>query len=280
MGKRSWLGWLAVKPRVLDLQAFRERVAAAVLERHPAAEIERVGDETLVVDLDGKSGGAVLQAGRLHGLYRECPEDLDRLVEQLAAAAEGAAAPATLDSLRVLVRPATYLFPPGPGGDTQLSRPIAGDLLAFVAVDAADSISFPTAAALRDELGLDSAMLWERALANTRAGLPEIELPEATFISVIICDGSEATSALADDYLWDRLDADAADGVLVLPAEKNALAVMAGFSAEAIPALREVLAIAEVSPDYLSSMPLTRRGGRWIEAAELDAAFAPRGFKH
>lgn len=280
MGKRSWLDWLGRRDRQLDLQAFRERVAAVILARYPGAVIRRTGHETLEVDLGIGSGEVLLGLDRFHRVYREAPEELDQLIHQLASAAKGETPPVTAESLVVLVRPSTYLTGSGAVGDAQLSRSIAGDLHAVVAVDAVDAIAFPSGAELRDALGWDDASIWARAASNTRGRLPNLDLPEPKTVSLLICEGAEATGALIDDEAWDALAAKAPDGLLVLPAEKNVLCVIGTSSAEVMPALREVLAISEGAPDYLSSIPLVRRDGKWVEAMALDLPFAPGGFKH
>jgi len=281
MGKRSWLGWLGPKRSLLDLEAFRERVAATVLAAHPAASIERAGDQTLFVTLEhAEEEPTTLNCARIHGLYCQAPEELDRLVAQLAGAVEAQSEVATIVALRVLIRPDTYLMALGHEDDTQLSRPLAGDLYALVAIDSPNAVSFPVASKLRADLGLDDAAIWAHAVENTRSKLPHLELPPPREVCVIICEEGEATGLLALESDWRRLDEETDDGILVLPAEKNVLCMISGFDAEAMPALREIIDIAKASPDHLSSTPLTRRDGRWIEAIDLDPAFDPEGPKH
>ncbi|MBL8553118.1 MAG: hypothetical protein JNL41_02480, partial [Phenylobacterium sp.] len=125
--------------KLLDLFAFRERVASKVRALHPDAVIEREGDETLLVRLSGDVEAATLNCARLHQFYCQSPADLDVHVGQLAAAVDGRSTTAAADALRVLVRPETYLFN---GDDAQLSRPLVGDLCAIVAIDSDAAVGF------------------------------------------------------------------------------------------------------------------------------------------
>lgn len=280
MGKGSLLGWWrrgGAKP--LDLAPFRDRVVAEIARRHPDASIERVGEADLVVT-KLNAGPWDISLRRTYALYRESPEDLEYWTVRLADVVADEPVTAVPEQLLILVRPGTFVMPADQGGDTQLHRPLAADLLAIVAVDMPEQTSFLPASKLREDLGMSDAEIWSRAVANTRQRLPPVELPEPQSVKLIINEDGHAASALVDDELWNRLDAEAPDGFLVVAAEKNVLCLAAPRNPAALPMINEVLAIAEQSGDYLSSAVLTRRNGAWIEATSFDAAFAPGRFKH
>jgi hypothetical protein len=262
----------------LDVGEFRERVVAAVLANHPGATFERPDEQGLLVTIDD-AGPWTVNCERMHALYLETPEELDGLVRQLAASVGLEPPAASTEALKVLVRPASYLMPADDVG-AQLSRQITRELRAIVAVDSPTAIHFPDAATLQRDLGLDATAIWSIALENTRRCLPQPELPPPKEISLIICDEGEASGLLALDDEWRRLDEKATAGILVLAAEKNVVCILSEFSREAIPALDEILAVANASPEYLSSTPLTRRDGRWIEAEAVDPAFGHGGTRH
>ena len=282
MGKGPWPRWLRrsrTPPTRLDLQEFRERVVAELAKRFPTAEVDQFGDDGIWVVVQPSQPGFSLYVARFHALYRQEPRDLDDLVHQLARTPGREARVAARENLRLLVRPESYLTM-GANGVEQICRPVAGLLWAIVAVDEGDAIGFPSASELRNTLNLEDVAIWNLALENTRQGLSPISLPAAKSIQIFAAEDGYISSCLADDELWRRLDQEASAGLLVVPLELNVLCIFGSFSADGAVALADLTAISEASADHLSSVALTRRDGRWIEAAEIDAAFAPSRFKH
>jgi hypothetical protein len=281
MGKGRWLGWLGrsrSSSRLLDLQEFRERVVAAITKSSPTAEVDQFDDDGIWVTLPGKPDFSI-HVARFHGVYCDNPRDLERLVDQLASVPGRGPRSATADKLRILVRPDTYLIDKDKP-EQQITKHIAGELWAMVGMDEGDAIGFPEGKALREDLAMDDPAIWKRALANTRGDFPRLHVPASKSIQFFAAEQGYASSCLADDELWTRLDQQARDGVIVIPLETNVVCIVGSFSAEAMPALAEACAISEASPDHLSSVPLTRRDGAWVQASEVDPAFARRNFKH
>lgn len=282
MGKSPWSAWLRRRraPPLLDLQDFRERVVAAIVKKRPTAEVDQYGDDGLWVTLGKEEAATTLNVARFHTLYCQEPKDLERLIAQLADLPARNPNPATRKALRLLVRPDTYLTETSAAEDRQICRHVAGRLWAIVAADERDAIGFPSAAMLRADLEMDDAAIWDQALANTRRQLSPIDLPPPKSVQLFVTEDGYASSYLADDDLWRRLDKQASDGLLVVPLETNVLCIFGSFSTDGALALRDLTAVSEASADHLSSVALTRRDGRWIEASEIHAAFAPRRLKH
>jgi hypothetical protein len=69
------------------------------------------------------------------------------------------------------VRPAS--FSPGDDGeeDRGITRALPEGLVAIVALDTPERYVFPYASELREELGMDDAMIWDRAMSNLRERL-------------------------------------------------------------------------------------------------------------
>lgn len=282
MGKGSWLDRLRLRrsSSLLDLQDFRERVVAAIVKQRPSAEVDQFGDDGVWVALGIDEGAFTMNVARFHALYCQEPRDIERLIAQLADWPGRKESPATRKSLRLMVRPDTYLTETDVAENRQICRHIAGRLWSIVAVDERDAIGFPPAATLRTDLGMDDAAIWDQALENNRRQLSNLSLPPKKSVQLLIAEDGYASSYLADDELWRRLDQQASDGVLVVPLETNVLCVFGSFSPECALALPELTAVSEASADHLSSVALARRNGRWVEAAEMDRAFAPSRFKH
>lgn len=282
MGKGSWPSWIRRRrvPLLLDLQDFRERVAAAIVKRWPTAGVDQYGDDGLWVTLGEEEAATTLNVARFHALYCQAPKDLEMLIAQLTDWPARKQKAATRNALQLLVRPDTYLTETRAPEDRQICRHVAGRLWAVVAVDERDAIGFPSAAMLRADLEMEDTAIWDQALANTRRQLSPIDLPSPKSVHLFVAEDGYASSYLADDDLWRRLDEQASEGLLVVPLETNVLCIFGSFSADGALALRDLTAVSEASADHLSSVALTRRDGRWIEASEIDAAFAPRRFKH
>jgi hypothetical protein len=282
MGKGSWPRWprrSRLPSRLLDLQEFRDQVAVEISKRFPASEVDQFGDDGIWIVVRKDEPGFSLYVTRFHALYCQAPRDLERLIGQLARFPERKPYVATEDSLRLMVRPDTYLTATA-GQAHQICRHIAGPLWALVAVDEGDAIGFPSASDLQEDLQIDDAAIWNIALANTRQTLSPIELPAVNSVQIFAAEAGYISSCLADDELWQRLDREAPNGLLVVPLELNVLAVFGSFSSDAAFAVPDLVTVSEASADHLSSVALTRREGRWIEAAEIDRAFAPSRFKH
>lgn len=174
-------------------------------------------------------------------------------------------APITPESLRVLVRTDRANPPPGPGGpaDRGLVRPIAGGLVAIVAVDGPDAYEFLRASILRSRLELDDAAIWSRALANTSAAIPFKPQKLVPGQPARLAHDGISSSLLADDAFWNA-PAMTAQGPIVMAApNRDEVFLILASDQRMIAAIRQELARVADDPDTLFARLLVRRNGRW-----------------
>src|ERR1700741_1148782 len=150
----------------LTLAQFQDRVVAEIERRHPSAVVKRVGETELRVQPPGQEE-TVLYLERAYAIYHAAPGELATIIPQMISKLQPVEITAD-DQLVVLVRPATFS---GDGsraasGDTPFARPLAGGLVALVAIDRPDNYVFPPSSELRDGFKLDDKAIWHRALQN------------------------------------------------------------------------------------------------------------------
>jgi hypothetical protein len=142
-------------------------------------------------------------------------------------------------------------------------RPIAGGLLAIVAVDGPDSYEFLRVSVLRARLKLDDAAIWSRALANTRAAIPfRPQKLVASQPARLEHDGI-SSSLLADDAFWNSPVMTAQGPIVVAAPGRDEIFLMLASDQRLVAAVRQELAKVADDPDTLFSKLLVRRNGRW-----------------
>jgi hypothetical protein len=198
---------------------------------------------------------------RGYGLYRQEPERLDEFVQSYARSF--LPVPLRADALRVLVRTdASNPAAEGPSGDRGLTRPIAGGLIAIVAVDGPDAFEFPRGSRLRSGLKLDDAAIWSRALANTRALASFEPRPLKPGQPAGLETGRGlASSVLVDEAFWTSPVMVAQGPVVVALAGRDEIYLARISDTGLVDALRGELA--RNAGTVLFPKLLVRRNGRW-----------------
>lgn len=250
----------ALAQKALTLIEFRDRVAAEVRRQQPQASIAPLGQVGLRVTLPGEEPKDQSME-RAYSLYRDDPGRLSELVASYGRSF--LPAPITPQSLRVLVRTDRANPPPGPAGDRGLVRPIAGGLLAIVAVDGPDSYEFLRASVLRSRLKLDDAAIWTRALANTRAAIPFRPQKLVAGQPARLAHDGLSSSLLADDAFWNAPAMTAQGPIVVAAPGRDEIYLMLASDQRMVAAVRQQLAGVADDPDTLFPKLLVRRNGRW-----------------
>jgi hypothetical protein len=273
MGKTSgvlalWLAALvllgsagpAAAQKLISLVEFRDRVAAEVRRQQPQASVVLLGQTGLRVVIPGDEPKDQSME-RAYSLYRDDPGRLSELVASYGRSF--IPAPITPQSLRVLVRTDRANPPPGPAGDRGLVRPIAGGLLAIVAVDGPDNYEFLRASILRSRLKLDDAAIWNRALANTRAAIPFKPQKLVPGQPARLAHDGLSSSLLADDAFWNAPAMTAQGPIVVAAPGRDEIFLMLASDQRMVAAVRQELARVADDPDTLFPRLLVRRNGRW-----------------
>lgn len=257
-----WLGFVsaAAAQATLDLLEFRDRVAAEIRRELPEAKIVLLGQVGLRVILPGESPKDQSME-RAYDIYRQEPGRLAELVQAYARSFRPI--PVTAAGLRVLVRTDASNPPPeGAAGDRGLTRPIAGGLIAIVAMDGPDAFEFPRGSRLRSGLKMDEAAIWTRALANTRRLIPFEPRPLKAGEPVSLESGKDLSSSLlVDDAFWNSRVMTAQGPVVVALAGRDEIYLALLSDTPIVAAYRN--ALAEAAGDALFPRLLVRRGGRW-----------------
>jgi len=275
MGKRPvFLKWVlafvilagsagaAVAQPLISQREFRDRVAAQVARDQPQAKVQRDGEAGLSVTAPGDEP-MIQSMDRAYSLYRAEPSRLSALIQDFAASFRPVAI--TPQALRILVRRASANPPPGPGGpaDRGLVRPIAGDLMAIVAVDAPDAYKFLRASILHARLKMDDAAIWARAQANTRALIPIQPRPLVAGQPARLEAEGLSSSLLADDAFWNARPMIASGPVVVAAPGRDEIYIVALSDTRMVQALRQEMAKVANDADTLFPRLLVRRAGRW-----------------
>ncbi len=248
---------------LLDLVGFRDLVAAEVRRQQPDAKIILLGRTGLRVVPPGEEPKDQSME-RAYALYRDDPRRLDELVRSYGRSF--IPAPITAQSLRVLVRQERANPPPGPAGpaDRGLVRPIAGGLLAIVAIDGPDSFEFLRGSVLRGRLKMDDAAIWAAALANTHAQIPYAprQLPRGQPAGLESGKGL-SSSLLVDEAFWNSRTMASQGPIVVALPQRDEIYLALLSDAAAVTSLRGALASVAGDPNTLFPKLLVRRAGRW-----------------
>jgi hypothetical protein len=205
--------------------------------------------------------------------YRQDAAQLKAVLREYASTVSPSAVadPVTVDQLRVVVRPTSYLAyqratqaktpttDPGP----PLTRSLAGDLLAYVAVDRPTSYVYLPGSTLRKQLKMDDDAIWARALENTARHVPVVK-PQGKKKSLVgLVSGEGLSSSLLAEPVWDTPEMQIGGPPVVAPLEKDMVLLTHLSDARGIAALRKVAAQSRDDPDGLTDQLFVRRNGAW-----------------
>lgn len=248
----------------MSMRAFRDAYVAEVRNDIPGATVKVTADDVIeVTDRRGKVSTAFLDNAYAH--YREDPGSLGailkRYVGEVLAAGDGP--PFTADELRVMVRPASYLSLTAPD-KAPLHRPLAGDLVAIVAIDQPTRYLYPPEYELRAKLQLSNEALWARALKNTARKLPGVP-PDGgkKAIDALTTGEGLAASLLAEPGYWDTPALQVGGPPVVAPVGKDMVLLVHLGDPGGVAALRKIAAKSADDPDGLSTQLFVRRSGVW-----------------
>lgn len=246
----------AISPR-----EFQDRLIAEIQRQHPKAKVARRDDSQLDVRLPHGEGGT-LHLERAYEVYRGNPGELDVILRNFAASV-GPHAPATVESLLVLVRHRDSA--PSVGTEAApLMKPLVGDLAAFVAVDRPDSYAIARSDELRSELKLSEADIWAAALKNTRSHLT-VEprpIPAGRPAEISTGEGLAASLLLIDEF-WDAKPMTSDGPLVVAPLARDVLIVARLSDTALVQSMRKMMAEVRDDPNGITNDLIVRRDGRW-----------------
>lgn len=242
----------------LTMAQFREQVAKQIVADHPGARVTPVGGDQLRIELPG---GQVITSslGRGYGIYEGNPADLPDILKGFSGSVRVSRAPATLQSIVILVRPLNPKM-----AMAKLARPLAGGMWAVVAQDLPNSFEFPSKDELRTELKLDEKAIWSRALDNTRKRIGIESRPLNPNQPVEISTGGYfASSLLADDAFWDSPLMLSQGPLVVFALARDNLYVVPLSSTAMVARLRQSAATVKDDPNGLTNDLIVRRNSHW-----------------
>ena len=264
VGKSSLLKRLGFAPKSpMSIEVFREQVIEVLLLEHPRAVIERPNRDEIGVQWEsGLKGPLTFSVQDPYAWYLTDPRELIAAIQQAAIYILISSVSPTLDMLTVVVQGADYHPHPNPE-NPPLTRTIVDGLLAVVTVDNRYGYQFLGASSLRDELKLDDAGLWSRAMQNTIARLEIDDVPlEAGRPTNLLRGDGLATSLLLVDEFWDAPRQK--EALVAAPVAPNKLAVAPEGDRRSIRRLRETMRTDPLDPQWRRFKGLlVRREGRW-----------------
>lgn len=260
------MGW--GEGSVSERTAFTDKVAAMLRSRLTDKDVI-VAAEPLTL----KVGELQANLDRVFGYCRAnaqgCDDELRRYVQAVVDASSNAAAPATREALRLVIRPADFGGRGSPAFNAkaaQLRRPFASGLVALPVVDGERSARLMNEGDC-EKLGLSPEQAHEVALANVRTTLKplaDVAKPaQRGVIRTLEGDFYESSRVLLPGD-WASL-AQAQDGVLIvaLPA-KDVVLFGADDSAAGLDALRTLARdVARRSPAPLTDILLRWSPDGW-----------------
>ncbi len=257
----------------MSLARFRDAYIAEIHRQEPAATVKVVAENELEVTLPGGGDNDAL-LDNAYAFYRQDPAQLKAVLGHFVGALFSGEAEAvyTARQLLLLVRPASYLQAEARllGDDPKhlgppLSRPIAGDLIAIVAVDQPTTYIYPPASSLRAALKLDDAAIWKRAMANTRRKLPGLppDKGDKAIASMVSGEGVSSSMLVVDPEQWDAPAEQVGGPPVVAPVAKDMLIVTHLGDLGGVRALRKMAAQEADDPDGLTQQLFVRRNGGW-----------------
>jgi hypothetical protein len=192
----------ALAQDVLTSEQFRARVADAVREASPGADVEFDGPFKLGILLaDG--AGMVVDIDVLYHRYLANPGSADMLVSRWARdiVSHGAFADALNDRIVALVLPPSGLDELGSASRAFIARPFLGDLTEVLVIAGEDSFETLTLSML-PENGLSAEEAWDLSRVNIASTLDELRAePFARGVRAISLANGLGTSALTDPAL-------------------------------------------------------------------------------
>jgi hypothetical protein len=241
---------------------FQDRVVREVLKRHPDARISRPNDHQLIVDIPGRNTFSS-NLERIFSLYQQTPGELDLIVANAAASLDADDVEITQEALIIIVRPEAYV-PVTAAGDRAPFRPLAGGMVAVVAIETHDAYVIRPSSELRAKLKLQDAEIWRRASSNTRlhVAFAPRELP-AKGIAEISSGQGLASSLLFDDAFWDSPELTRHGPVVVAAVARDNLFVALLSDGEAVGRMRKAMASVRDDPNGLTNDLIVRRNGHW-----------------
>ncbi|THD62212.1 hypothetical protein [Phenylobacterium sp.] len=233
---------------------------AEVSRRDPSVKAETDGEAALV-----RENGDWTTVTHPYHLYRQHPRALDSLVEQAANFFFDKPVSATPEGLVVVVRSTDSSAEDYQANDRGLARPILGNLIAIAVMDTPERSAFLRASVLRNQLGMDDAAIWARALGNLRTRVKMVPpILEPGRVATLATKVGLASSLLADDAFWNHSNLAGAGDLVVSPIELDKLIVAKVSEGELIQTLRRV-AEGYRTANFLSDRLLLRRNGVWEE---------------
>ncbi|HTX48847.1 MAG TPA: hypothetical protein VME40_05585 [Caulobacteraceae bacterium] len=249
----------------MSMASFRDAYIAELRREAPSVSVKIVADDAVEVT-DGKRLADTAYLDNAYAFYRQDPSQLRAILKRYVGQilATGDLSQYTAAQLRVLVRPVSYLPSDIPPGKRPLYRPLAGNLVALVAVDQPTAFAFPPADLLRTTLKLDDESLWARALQNTGRKLPRVP-PDAgkSAVAAFTTGDGLASSMLAEPDLWDAPEVEAGGPPVVAPVEKDLVFMTRLGDPAGVAALRGAAAKVAGDPDGLTNQLFVRRNGAW-----------------
>lgn len=248
----------------MSMAAFRDAYVAEIRKEFPSVTVKVVSDDVVEVTA-APQRTATAYLDRAYALYRQHPSQLSAILKLFVGnvVAINGNPSFTAGQLRVLVRPASYLTPSGLGKQL-LYRPLAGDLIALVAVDEPTKYIYPPADELRATLKMGDDALWARALENTDHKLPGVpsDAGEKAVAAFTTGEGL-ASSMLAEPRLWDTPALQSGGPIVVAPVNKDLVFLVRLGDAGRVAALRKAAAESAKDPDGLTTQVFVRRNGAW-----------------
>jgi hypothetical protein len=259
----------------LSVTRFRDHFVEELRKADSKLKLKLVGqDQVDVVEPDGETSSTYLD--NAYNRYLEHPDELDEIIARFVRLAldAGVSSPISADTLLVLIRPASYLQTVNPGpskaGDKPppMTRPFAGDLLLFIAVDGAESIEFPSASELHKALGDGDDRIWSAARSSValRRGDAQTDMLRKGLV-VVETNASMASSLLVDGTLLELPQVKALGPRVVVLIGKDSVAVAQEDDPAAVAGLHD---LADKFPaDWVSDrLYVPSSDGGWREYTE------------
>lgn len=251
----------------LSPSEFRDRLALT-MEAETGSPTHPVDDWTFrAKDSDGEE--ITVNVDNAYNQYLAAPDELEAILVRYSAAMANINEAAGPDQLVVIVRPADYVIRSLAETmvlqDFPASRPLAGDLALFLAIDSPDSIR---TASLRDlrGWGLSEEQAWERSLASVKNRMGEIgfaQLEGEQNSTVLVAASGLAPSLLATDALCAPEKPNGLDRAIVFLLSRDML--LLGFPDDdpSIKAFWNVVQGQLQGGAAMSKTPITCSEGRW-----------------
>jgi hypothetical protein len=254
----------------LSALQFRDATAAAWRDRYGTTP-EPAGPTSFDAKLpDGKAVRVYID--NAYQLYLQDPASLDAVIARhlQGLADSDETATADLDQLVIIVRPTTYLTDSAaPGADLSKSlptRPFAGDLSLFLAVDSPTTIR----TASTDDLArwrIDTAAAWQRAYANIKPRVGPLQmfrLRDDNGASGIGAESGLAPSVLALPQMCGPEAAEGDNSQVVLVVSRDAFLFGVPGDADSMARFWREAKAAIAGDATLSLTPVTCKKGAWI----------------